>query len=70
MDQAEKNGFDIRITEQPVCACVPLDFPLTLCCKAQGPTLLYYQWFMQSEEPFFLAGMVHPLLLRNQSLHM
>ncbi|XP_077120336.1 mucosa-associated lymphoid tissue lymphoma translocation protein 1-like [Ranitomeya variabilis] len=40
---------DIRITEQPVCACVPLDFPLTLCCKAQGPTLLYYQWFMQSE---------------------
>ncbi|KAM4039216.1 mucosa-associated lymphoid tissue lymphoma translocation protein 1-like isoform 2-T2 [Anomaloglossus baeobatrachus] len=40
---------DIRITEQPVCACVPLDFPLTLRCKAQGPKLLYYQWFMQSE---------------------
>lgn len=40
---------DIQITEQPVCACVPLDFPLTLRCKAQGPTMLCYQWFMQGE---------------------
>ncbi|XP_044139319.1 mucosa-associated lymphoid tissue lymphoma translocation protein 1-like [Bufo gargarizans] len=40
---------DIQITEQPVCACVPLDFPLTLHCKAQGPTKLCYQWFMQRE---------------------
>ncbi|XP_075711256.1 mucosa-associated lymphoid tissue lymphoma translocation protein 1-like [Rhinoderma darwinii] len=36
---------DIQITEQPVCACVPMDFPLTMRCKAQGPTMLYYQWF-------------------------
>ncbi|KAG9489677.1 hypothetical protein GDO78_005562 [Eleutherodactylus coqui] len=42
------NG-DIQITEQPVCACVPMDFPLTLRCKAQGPTMLFYQWFMQWE---------------------
>ncbi|KAG8576415.1 hypothetical protein GDO81_009854 [Engystomops pustulosus] len=40
---------DIQITEQPVCACVPLDYPLTLRCQAQGPTTLYYQWFMQRE---------------------
>ncbi|KAM3925316.1 mucosa-associated lymphoid tissue lymphoma translocation protein 1-like isoform 2-T2 [Leptodactylus fuscus] len=40
---------DIQIKEQPVCACVPLDFPLTLRCRAQGPTTLHYQWFMQWE---------------------
>ncbi|XP_053573241.1 mucosa-associated lymphoid tissue lymphoma translocation protein 1 homolog [Bombina bombina] len=36
---------EIVITEQPVSACVPLDFPLTLCCKAQAPAMLHYQWF-------------------------
>ncbi|XP_069836509.1 mucosa-associated lymphoid tissue lymphoma translocation protein 1-like [Dendropsophus ebraccatus] len=40
---------DIQITEQPVCVCVPLDFPLTLRCKAQGSTKLYYQWFIHLE---------------------
>ncbi|XP_040199035.1 mucosa-associated lymphoid tissue lymphoma translocation protein 1 homolog [Rana temporaria] len=40
---------EIRITEQPVCACVPPDFPLTLRCRAQGPRRLRYQWFVQSE---------------------
>ncbi|XP_018423145.1 PREDICTED: mucosa-associated lymphoid tissue lymphoma translocation protein 1-like [Nanorana parkeri] len=40
---------EIRIIEQPVCACVPPDFPFTLRCRAQGPTVLHYQWFVQSE---------------------
>ncbi|OCT89365.1 mucosa-associated lymphoid tissue lymphoma translocation protein 1 [Xenopus laevis] len=40
---------DIVITEHPVCACVPRDFPLTLRCRAQGSSSLYYQWFLHSE---------------------
>ncbi|OCT87127.1 mucosa-associated lymphoid tissue lymphoma translocation protein 1 [Xenopus laevis] len=40
---------DIVITEQPVCACVPRDFPLTLRCRAQGSSFLHYQWFLYSE---------------------
>ncbi|XP_063782639.1 mucosa-associated lymphoid tissue lymphoma translocation protein 1 homolog [Pseudophryne corroboree] len=40
---------EILITEQPVCATVPPDFPLTLRCRAQGPMMLHYQWFMQWE---------------------
>eukprot|EP00079_Xenopus_tropicalis_P034102 XP_017947873.1 PREDICTED: mucosa-associated lymphoid tissue lymphoma translocation protein 1 isoform X1 [Xenopus tropicalis] len=40
---------DIVIAEQPVCACVPRDFPLTLRCRAQGSSPLYYQWFLHSE---------------------
>ncbi|XP_068131917.1 mucosa-associated lymphoid tissue lymphoma translocation protein 1 homolog [Hyperolius riggenbachi] len=40
---------EIHITEQPVCACVPPDFPVTLRCRALGPTELHYQWFVQWE---------------------
>ncbi|KAM4675383.1 mucosa-associated lymphoid tissue lymphoma translocation protein 1-like [Discoglossus pictus] len=42
---------EIVITEQPVCSCVPKDFPVTLSCKAfsQAPVSLHYQWFLQGE---------------------
>ncbi|KAM5171208.1 mucosa-associated lymphoid tissue lymphoma translocation protein 1-like [Mantella aurantiaca] len=40
---------EIQITEQPVSACVPPDFPLTLRCRAQGPSMLRYQWFVQTK---------------------
>ncbi|XP_053321069.1 mucosa-associated lymphoid tissue lymphoma translocation protein 1-like isoform X2 [Spea bombifrons] len=40
---------EIVITEQPVCACVPTNFPLTLRCRAQSPLPLHYQWFEQQE---------------------
>ncbi|XP_075064508.1 mucosa-associated lymphoid tissue lymphoma translocation protein 1-like [Mixophyes fleayi] len=40
---------EFLITEQPVSACVPPDFPLTLRCRAQGPMTLHYQWFMQGQ---------------------
>ncbi|KAM4748945.1 mucosa-associated lymphoid tissue lymphoma translocation protein 1-like [Rhinophrynus dorsalis] len=39
----------ILITEQPVSACIPMDFNFTLRCRAQGPDSLHYQWFLQSE---------------------
>ncbi|CAH2273198.1 mucosa-associated lymphoid tissue lymphoma translocation 1-like isoform X1 [Pelobates cultripes] len=40
---------EIVITEQPACARVPKDFPITLCCRAQGPPSLHYQWLQLSE---------------------
>ncbi|XP_075432187.1 mucosa-associated lymphoid tissue lymphoma translocation protein 1-like isoform X2 [Ascaphus truei] len=40
---------DIVITEQPLSACVPADVPLTLHCRAHGPSPLNYQWFQQRE---------------------
>ncbi|KAM8972194.1 mucosa-associated lymphoid tissue lymphoma translocation protein 1-like [Pelodytes ibericus] len=43
---------EIVITEQPVCACVPTDFPLTLHCWAQGPLPLHYQWLQPWEDSY------------------
>ncbi|XP_065545157.1 mucosa-associated lymphoid tissue lymphoma translocation protein 1-like isoform X3 [Lathamus discolor] len=37
----------IVITEQPVSVSVPLGYSFTLRCRAEGQTLLQYQWFCQ-----------------------
>ncbi|KAJ1181845.1 hypothetical protein NDU88_007044 [Pleurodeles waltl] len=41
---------EIQITEQPVSACVPADYTLTLRCKAESPLSLQYQWYQKSEQ--------------------
>ncbi|NWU80222.1 MALT1 protein, partial [Onychorhynchus coronatus] len=37
----------IAITEQPVSISVPVGYSFTLRCRAEGCTLLQYQWFCQ-----------------------
>ncbi|XP_074773000.1 mucosa-associated lymphoid tissue lymphoma translocation protein 1-like isoform X5 [Athene noctua] len=41
----------IAITEQPVSASVPVGYSFTLRCRAEGRTLLQYQWFCQHQVP-------------------
>ncbi|XP_078541368.1 mucosa-associated lymphoid tissue lymphoma translocation protein 1-like [Lissotriton helveticus] len=41
---------EIQITEQPVSACVPADYTLTLRCRAESDLSLQYQWYQQSEQ--------------------
>ncbi|NXM26149.1 MALT1 protein, partial [Oxyruncus cristatus] len=39
----------IAITEQPVSISVPVGYSFTLRCRAEGRTLLQYQWFCQHQ---------------------
>ncbi|XP_032555552.1 mucosa-associated lymphoid tissue lymphoma translocation protein 1-like isoform X2 [Chiroxiphia lanceolata] len=39
----------ITITEQPVSISVPVGYSFTLRCRAEGHTLLQYQWFCQHQ---------------------
>ncbi|XP_027553858.1 mucosa-associated lymphoid tissue lymphoma translocation protein 1-like isoform X2 [Neopelma chrysocephalum] len=39
----------ITITEQPVSVSVPVGYSFTLRCRAEGHTLLEYQWFCQHQ---------------------
>ncbi|XP_027597613.2 mucosa-associated lymphoid tissue lymphoma translocation protein 1-like isoform X1 [Pipra filicauda] len=39
----------ITITEQPVSISVPVGYSFTLRCRAEGSTLLEYQWFCQQQ---------------------
>ncbi|XP_029814687.1 mucosa-associated lymphoid tissue lymphoma translocation protein 1 isoform X3 [Manacus vitellinus] len=39
----------ITITEQPVSISVPVGYSFTLRCRAEGSTLLQYQWFCQHQ---------------------
>ncbi|XP_064524753.1 mucosa-associated lymphoid tissue lymphoma translocation protein 1-like isoform X5 [Pseudopipra pipra] len=39
----------ITITEQPVSISVPVGYSFTLRCRAEGSTLLEYQWFCQRQ---------------------
>ncbi|XP_009074730.1 PREDICTED: mucosa-associated lymphoid tissue lymphoma translocation protein 1 homolog [Acanthisitta chloris] len=39
----------IVITEQPVSVSVPVGYSFTLRCRAEGHTLLQYQWFCQHQ---------------------
>ncbi|KAM6058436.1 mucosa-associated lymphoid tissue lymphoma translocation protein 1-like isoform 2-T2 [Chlamydotis macqueenii] len=39
----------IAITEQPVSVSVPVGYTFTLRCRAEGRTLLQYQWFCQQQ---------------------
>ncbi|NXF51305.1 MALT1 protein, partial [Oceanites oceanicus] len=39
----------IAITEQPVSVSVPVGYSFTLRCRAEGCTLLQYQWFCQHQ---------------------
>ncbi|NWR85348.1 MALT1 protein, partial [Furnarius figulus] len=39
----------IAITEQPVSVSVPAGYSFTLRCRAEGRTLLQYQWFCQHQ---------------------
>ncbi|NXK37367.1 MALT1 protein, partial [Piprites chloris] len=39
----------IAITEQPVSISVPVGYSFTLRCRAEGSTLLQYQWFCQHQ---------------------
>ncbi|NXI40200.1 MALT1 protein, partial [Galbula dea] len=39
----------IVITEQPISVSVPVGYSFTLRCRAEGRTLLQYQWFCQRQ---------------------
>ncbi|XP_066557918.1 mucosa-associated lymphoid tissue lymphoma translocation protein 1 isoform X2 [Amia ocellicauda] len=41
---------DIVITQHPVSASVPLNYTLTLSCRAIGSSTLQYQWFQSENE--------------------
>ncbi|KAK1160739.1 hypothetical protein AOXY_G19547 [Acipenser oxyrinchus oxyrinchus] len=41
---------ELAITEHPVSACVPLNYRVTLRCRAKGSGLLQYQWFQSEDE--------------------
>ncbi|XP_041073910.1 mucosa-associated lymphoid tissue lymphoma translocation protein 1-like isoform X2 [Polyodon spathula] len=41
---------ELAITEHPASACVPLNYRVTLRCRAKGSGLLQYQWFQSEDE--------------------